>query len=909
MAVAIMSACFMSVAVFSAQVFLEGESLWSPPEQGQARRGAKRLKSGGAEQVAADPLWRNWAVQAAEALKDRLGVEVAADDLSVKAVSPDDVGNVHVRLAQQYKGVPVRGNQLIVHFRESGAAYVVNGDFLPGIELDPEPTIPCPPGGVLMVWSPPGASDASSARLAWRIPQGANWVYRDARTGDALAVERRSRRADSDEEYDEEWLYDYAVAYAPKARTLPFPAGVPCMIRGQLPRPLWTNDAPCMVEVPGIKGNDGYYYLCGKNAAGREFAIWNAEGVADAYRSAPGRVAPLPSAADANALARYSSADWGDYHPEAIAAARHLITVMDYYQGEFGRATYLGTNNVRTCAFVCLPEKDAKGKVVGGYDNAFFISDVDGSAPGAEPLNSGAMYFGYDSSDATSFQVLDVTVHEFSHGIAGSTADFLYDGESGALDESFADIFGVSCENLHHAVGPAYPSFAPQTIDWFIGEDMGLARPLRDLLNPSSSFATYPQPSTYRDSYWADTTPYSEDGGGVHSNSGVQNRFFHLLQGRIGLRPALQIAYHVVTRYCSSQTGYAEVSRLWPTAAADLAGRSVNGVEIPADAASIAASLWAGLMAKPSYSATQKRIFIGYIVEAGLVVMVTVGKESKGKLPLKILFVAESGRYKSFSKKAEVVNGVASVDTSYGKMTFDLAADNIRCSWDVAKEILADPTEPLNLDFMVMHRTPEFLSSIADELPAEAFVGVRLEVPLYKHLLYYWIDYLAFSGKTMPRGLSVKTRTGLLSGVPSKAKKGTATLTVKSGFTKCKQTYKWSYSFVALPSWAYGSFSAELKNGGVKVGDVSIKVTSAGGISGKIKMKDGAWKMSTKGYASVTGAGEAFQVDVKAKRGGRSTNVALDVTPAGMAGSMVIDGVRYTFLGTPKKSAKKGASR
>ena len=90
---------------------------------------------------------------------------------------------------------------------------------------------------------------------------------------------------------------------------------------------------------------------------------------------------------------------------------------------------------------------------------------------------------------------------------------------------------------------------------------------------------------------------------------------------------------------------------------------------------------------------------------------------------------------------------------------------------------------------------------------------------------------------------------------------------------------------------------------------MNIKVTSAGAISGKIKLENGIWKLSTKGYTSVTGAGEAFQVDVKAKRGGRSTNVALDVTPAGMAGSMVIDGVRYTFLGTPKNSTKKGASR
>jgi len=210
---------------------------------------------------------------------------------------------------------------------------------------------------------------------------------------------------------------------------------------------------------------------------------------------------------------------------------------------------------------------------------------------------------------------------------------------------------------------------------------------------------------------------------------------------------------------------------------------------------------------------------------------------------------------------------------------------------------------------MLMNRTPSFLSSIADELPSEAFVGVKLEVPLDMHLLYYWIDYLSYSGKGMPRGVSVKTRTGLLSGAPTKAKKGTATLTVKSGFTKCKQTYKWNYSFLALPNWAYGNFSAELKNGGVKAGNVTLKVTSGGGISGKIKMEGGTWKMSTKGYASVTGAGEAFQAAVKAKKGSQSTDVTFEVTPGGVNGTVVIGGVKYTFSGVAKKSGKKSSSR
>ncbi len=896
MVVAFAAACFMAFTAFPAQVFLEGESLWSPPAQGAARSGPMRLKS------AADPSWRTWAVQAAEALKDRLGVEVAPDDLSVKSVSPDEAGNVHVRLAQQYKGVPVRGNQLIVHFRASGAAYVVNGDFLPGISLDIVPTVPCPAGGVLMVWSPPGASDASSARLAWRVPQGAKWVYQDAHSGATLAVERRSRRADADEEdYDDEsWLYDYFLTYGPKARTQPLPAGSPCVIRGQLPRPLWTNDAPCVVEVPGIKGYDGYYYLCGTNSNGREFAIWNAEGVADAYRSAPDRVTPLPSSADANALVRYSSADWGDYHPEAIAAASHLIMVMDYYQGEFGRATYLGANNVRTCAFVCLPAKDSKGRVVGGYDNAFFFSDIDGSTASHEAKNSGAMYFGYPSSGAATFQVLDVTAHEFSHGIANSTADFLYEGEPGALDESFADIFGVGCENLYQSSGPAYPSFTPQTTDWFLGEDVGYEKPLRDLVNPSSSFSDSPQPSVYRDSHWADTTPYSEDQGGVHSNSGVQNRFFYLLQKEIGLRPALQIAYHVVTKYCSSQTGYVKVASLWAIAAADLAGSSVNGVDIPADSRSIVASCWTKVMAKPAYKADKKRTFVGYILEAGLFAEVDVGKAENGRVAITVKVMDFEGWEYGVSQYSKLSGGKAKIQTQLGNMSFDFAADNIYCEWKVARAFLADPTTPLTFSFMVVNRAPLFLSSLDEKLPRRAFAGVKMNVSIYDHISAWWGDYLVFTAKGLPKGVSLNRSTGKLSGTPSKAQNGTAKLTAKSMLTGRSRTYSWKYSFTALPSWARRNYGAYVMSGDGTVGDVKVKVTSAGVVSGKLKIKNAVWNLSAKGYSSVVGTGEVFKVTATAKKGKKSMRVPMEITPAGISGKVTINGVVYTFSGGPE---------
>ena len=46
---------------------------------------------------------------------------------------------------------------------------------------------------------------------------------------------------------------------------------------------------------------------------------------------------------------------------------------------------------------------------------------------------------------------LDVVAHELFHGVTGGTARLVYQGESGALNESYSDIFGVLVSNLARA--------------------------------------------------------------------------------------------------------------------------------------------------------------------------------------------------------------------------------------------------------------------------------------------------------------------------------------------------------------------------------------------------------------------------------------------------------------------------
>jgi bacillolysin len=111
---------------------------------------------------------------------------------------------------------------------------------------------------------------------------------------------------------------------------------------------------------------------------------------------------------------------------------------------------------------------------------------------------------------------LDIVSHEFTHAITDNEADLTYAGESGALDESFSDIFATQLDG-----------------DWTIGELTPLGA-FRSLSNPNSTG----HPSTYIvDPLWFNTIgctpvpglPPGNDDCGVHANSGVQNHWFYLL--------------------------------------------------------------------------------------------------------------------------------------------------------------------------------------------------------------------------------------------------------------------------------------------------------------------------------------------------------------------------------------------
>jgi hypothetical protein len=211
------------------------------------------------------------------------------------------------------------------------------------------------------------------------------------------------------------------------------------------------------------------------------------------------------------------------------------------------------------------------------YDDAGanMIASVDYSAEG----NNNAYWNGTQMviwSWGTGFRSLagcpDVIAHEWGHAITNLTSNLIYQKESGALNESFSDMMGAAFEFAH----PTY-----DTPDWYMGENGQISGGyFRDMSNPPARS----DPDYYGGTYWvnvAGCTPSdANDQCGVHTNSGVGNKWFYLLSDGgthhsvtvtgIGVDHAMEIAYRANLYYWTMSSTYSEAAYGTVMAARDL---------------------------------------------------------------------------------------------------------------------------------------------------------------------------------------------------------------------------------------------------------------------------------------------------------------------------------------------------
>lgn len=189
------------------------------------------------------------------------------------------------------------------------------------------------------------------------------------------------------------------------------------------------------------------------------------------------------------------------------------------------------------------------------YDNAFWNGSQMVFGDG-----DGEVFLGFTRS-------IDVIGHELAHGVTQYTSGLNYEGQSGALNESVSDVFGVLVKQ--RALGQDAAE-----ADWLIGADLlapGVkGRALRDMANPGTAYddprlGKDPQPAHMDD--FVDT---DDDNGGVHINSGIPNRAFHLVATTLGGKAwedAGEIWYAAITGDIKADCDFATFARLTHEAA------------------------------------------------------------------------------------------------------------------------------------------------------------------------------------------------------------------------------------------------------------------------------------------------------------------------------------------------------
>lgn len=413
-----------------------------------------------------------------------------ADGMRTRRVEKDRIGFTHERVSQTYNNIRVEDGEYIIHSKD-GYVQTANGMWFDGIAVNTNAAL-TKDQAVAKATAYVGAS-----QYRWQMPEmeaalkeisgdpdatyypGGELVI-VCRNGDIMA-----------KDYVLAWKLD-VYAFAPVSRQWIF-------VDAQTGEIVHTKNRIHNIDTPAT-GTTMYSgtqsFTCDSNAGSyrlREAARGNGIRTLDCNNSTN-----TGNAVDfTNATTNWTTtANDDDAARDAHWGAEGTY---DYYLNEQGRNGLDGAGMM----MISYVHYDS------GLDNAYW----DGTS----------MSYGDGSQQPGGFNPLvslDVCGHEFTHGVTEHSSGLDYQDESGALNESFSDIFGTALEWYR----------SPSTGDFLIGEDITVNNnsALRSMQNPNA----FGDPDCYGGTNWYTGTA---DNGGVHTNSGVQNYWYYLVsQGGSG---------------------------------------------------------------------------------------------------------------------------------------------------------------------------------------------------------------------------------------------------------------------------------------------------------------------------------------------------------------------------------------
>ena len=520
------------------------------------------------------------------------GIAQPEAEFVAKTTETDEQGNAHVRLEQVFNGLPVWGGEVICHTK-NGAFDRMNGRYFPTPKLSSiVPTLSAD-AAILKVKAEIGVSNIKTdwtiedlrlidgqpfsanlivfhpkenltgERLTWHVAARPNVFSRsewfiDAITGEVLnqfehtcdLLGHYHALANQDANHSE-----CTNAASANQQITPEFATASTGIKYTM------VDGPANINGIDLLGVTRSFILGGWQF-GSQFALQDASkpmfkpNASNMPGDPVGVIVTLdafntsPENQNFNADNVVSNSSTFSSKQAAISAHYNAIKSFDYFKSKFTRNSIDGVGG-NVISLVNVTEADGTS-----MENAFW--------------NGQAMFYGNGGSIFKSLaRGLDVGGHEMTHGVVEKTANLIYQNESGALNESFADVFGQMID--------------ADVNDWKIGEDVmqsggGLPSALRDLSNPHNgqpSNSNFWQPNHTSEQYMG-----NQNNGGVHINSGIPNRAFFLFASNaaVGTAKAEQVYYKALKDYLVKSSKFIDCRIAVIQAATDLYGATVANV-------------------------------------------------------------------------------------------------------------------------------------------------------------------------------------------------------------------------------------------------------------------------------------------------------------------------------------------
>ncbi len=506
------------------------------------------------------------------------GIAHAAEEFVAGATTTDEQGNAHVRLQQVFQGVPVYGGEVIAH-TQNGSFAMLNGRYYPTPQLaSVVPTLNAeaaiqqvenligadkiktnwtsselklidgqPFEATLMVYHPKRQLNAE--RLAWVIKAHPNILTRtiyflDANTGELIHSFEDVCKIDGG-------LLHRSASHEDQKAQLETAEVAPIAPAN------WVVDGPVPAsgtDLLNVNHAFGAYQVGGQIVLeDASKPMFNA-GSSNMPNDPVGAIVTLNAkntSPQVQATFDYdlvTSATTAFSDKNAVSVHWNSNVSFDYYKNTFGRNSIDGN---------------------GGNITAFYnVTDEDGTSMENAFWNGEAMWYGNGGSTFKQLaRGLDVGGHEMTHGVVEKTANLEYQDESGALNESMADVFGTMIDRD----------------DWLIGEDVmqagqsptGALRSLEDPHNGSASSSHFWQPRVVSEQYHG-----TEDNGGVHINSGIPNWAFYKFASNavVGKDKAEQVYFKALRDYLVKSSQFVDARIAIIQAANDLYGSAVANV-------------------------------------------------------------------------------------------------------------------------------------------------------------------------------------------------------------------------------------------------------------------------------------------------------------------------------------------